>query len=516
MRKVLIIDDETIIRIALRSMSCWEKQGFEIVKDAIHGKQALEYLEKNQVDLVVTDMKMPVMDGIALMKAMNMTKHMPKVVALSGYDDFKLVREAFRLGACDYLLKTDLNEELLSGFLRRIQQELMDEPEQTEMVKKPKVPDSALLANMAMGKEELQESFFSQDYLVIQFEVEDFQKHSVRFAGQIQEGLMRPMLEFANQIPRVAAHCVIGTISPSRYVMFYRMSNVPNDMENAVSVCKQLCNVWHTYMNLPIAAGISNSGSGSGEFLKRFEEAGELLRLQCLKGKAGVSFPWEKGILRYDEVCRAGQKYERLLQGVMTGEELVVQCEKQKLFQEFYTIGTEQSKRLCLSLICNLAWLLQSNHDNIHDLFPNEINYYEKIERLHEISGLELWLNNYFRWIVDYAIHQYDRTHTDLMIRAKYFIMDNYSNPELTLGSVAGYIGLNEKYFSSRFTKEEGTTFSNYLAEVRIRKARQLVEQTDMKIYEISQSVGYNSVEHFTRVYKKICGISPGACRKKI
>ena len=130
------------------------------------------------------------------------------------------------------------------------------------------------------------------------------------------------------------------------------------------------------------------------------------------------------------------------------------------------------------------------------------------------MRNLELWMNNYFRWIMDYAQNHQDRRQTDLMIRAKRFMMDNYANPELSLGSVAGYIGLNEKYFSSRFTKEEGTTFSNYLTEVRIRKARELMDKTDLKMYEISQQVGYNNVEHFTRVFKKVCRVSPGSYRK--
>lgn len=100
------------------------------------------------------------------------------------------------------------------------------------------------------------------------------------------------------------------------------------------------------------------------------------------------------------------------------------------------------------------------------------------------------------------------------MRKARRFILDNYSNPELTLGSVADYVGLNEKYFSTKFTREEGMTFSNFLTEVRIRKARELMEQTNLKVYEISRSVGYNSVEHFTRVFKKICKVSPGSYRK--
>ena len=117
MRKVLIVDDDTIIRITLRSLINWEELGFQIAADAIHGEAALQYLKNHTVDLIISDMKMPVLDGIGLLEAVSRFDVMPKVLVLSGYDDFKLVRDAFRLGACDYLLKADLNGELLKNML---------------------------------------------------------------------------------------------------------------------------------------------------------------------------------------------------------------------------------------------------------------------------------------------------------------------------------------------------------------------------------------------------------------
>ena len=367
---------------------------------------------------------------------------------------------------------------------------------------------------MAMGKCELDEEFLAGEYLVVQFEIDEFQKHAGRFAGDFEGKLIRPLLEFAAQIPRVVSRCVLGTISPSRYVMLYRILDAGQYQDNAVSTCRQLCSVWNNFLNLPVSAGISTRGSGAGDFLSRFEEAGGWLSLHWLKGRAAVCSPWEKDSVDYLEARNSFSRYKRLAAGLLTADEMTVSEEKQKLIAVFYGSGLSSAKKEILCLICNLAWLLNESHDDIGALFAEKVNYYEKIGRLEEMGSLELWLNNYFRWVMDYAAHQNDRRQADMMSRAKRFIMDNYSNPELTLGSVAGYVGLNEKYFSSRFTKEEGMTFSNYLTEVRIRKARELMEQTDLKIYEISQSVGYNSVEHFTRVFKKICQVSPGAYRK--
>lgn len=518
MRKVLIVDDDTIIRITLRSLINWEEMGFQIVADAIHGEAALAYLKDHTVDLIISDMKMPVLDGIGLLEAVSHFAVMPKVLVLSGYDDFKLVRDAFRLGACDYLLKADLNGELLRNMLEGLSKEWANEDEAGRASAaeegREKISDSERLTAMAMGKCGLDEAFFDGDYLVVQFEIDEFQKHAGRFAGDFEGKLIKPLLEFAAQIPRVVSRCVLGTISPSRYVMLYRILDGGQYQANAVSTCRQLCSVWNNFLNLPVSAGISSKGNGAGDFHARFEEAGGWLSLHWLKGKAAVCSPWEKGSVDYLAAKHAFVRYKRLTVGLLTADEMAVSEEKQKLIAAFYRSGLSSAKQELLYLICNLAWILNESHDDIGALFAEKVNYYEKIGRLEEMGSLELWLNNYFRWVMDYAAHQNDRRQADMMSRAKHFIMDNYANPELTLGSVAGYVGLNEKYFSSRFTKEEGMTFSNYLTEVRIRKARELMEQTDLKIYEISQSVGYNSVEHFTRVFKKICQVSPGAYRK--
>lgn len=515
MKQVLIVDDEIIVRITLRTLIDWEGFGYQVAGDAVNGNQALQYMESHPVDLLITDMKMPVMDGLGLIHEIRKRNLSPQILVLSGYDDFKLVREAFRMGAADYLLKSDLDAQILEGTLRKMGdgEESSSEKGGTE-TDRTENRQSRALADMAMGKRPVDKSMFTGEYMAVQFEIEDYMQHAARFQRNIEEELVRPFLNFANQIPRVASKCILGALSPSRYVMLYSVADGRVYRENVISTCRQLCSVWKNYLNLPVCAGVSEKEADPEAFMERLEEAGSQLRLRYLKGKGCICASWEKDQISFEQVKRTQEKYGKLIQALFVSDELEAEAGKGRLLAALYDMDFKKALKETLCVVCCLAWKMEENHDDIRTMFSDEIDYYKKLERFSEIRELELWLNNYFRWFLDYQKHKQDRSQEDMMVRAKRFILDNYSNPELTLGSVAGYVGLNEKYFSSRFTKEEGMTFTNYLTEVRIRKARELMDQTNLKIYEISQSVGYNSVEHFTRVFKKICKVSPGSYRK--
>lgn len=120
MKKLLIVDDDALIRATLHTIVDWNELGYEVAGDAQNGEQALQILKKEQIDLVFTDMKMPVMDGIGLMQQINQMEKKPQIVALSGYDDFSLVRSAFKLGAFDYVLKEDICEKGITELIKKI------------------------------------------------------------------------------------------------------------------------------------------------------------------------------------------------------------------------------------------------------------------------------------------------------------------------------------------------------------------------------------------------------------
>lgn len=131
-----------------------------------------------------------------------------------------------------------------------------------------------------------------------------------------------------------------------------------------------------------------------------------------------------------------------------------------------------------------------------------------------EIRSLKLWLTNYFAWIMDYSASKLNVTETDVIVKAKRYMADNYEDAELSLSKVAEYVELNEKYFTNRFTRETGETFSSYLTALRMQKAKELLKTTTFKVYEISEMVGYHNVEHFNRMFKKLNDITPAQYRK--
>ena len=120
MIRTLIADDDALLRAALRTMVDWEALGYTLVWDCTNGLQVLELLQRTTVDLLITDMKMPLLDGLGLIRRLRQSALLPVTVVLSGYDEYELVREAFRLGAHDYLLKGNLDTASLTAMLTEL------------------------------------------------------------------------------------------------------------------------------------------------------------------------------------------------------------------------------------------------------------------------------------------------------------------------------------------------------------------------------------------------------------
>ncbi len=176
MNRVIIVDDDMIVRVTLRSLVKWEDFGFAVGADFSGGKAALEYFKSHRADLLIVDMKMPDLDGISLMEQLQAAGKLPVTVALSGYNEFALVRQAFRLGAFDYLLKSDLTAGSLAKLLEKLNGQIFLE---TAGEKKAAAGGSHLFC-----LEEL-----SGLYGILLFEVDDWKRQPARFGEDLAEQL---------------------------------------------------------------------------------------------------------------------------------------------------------------------------------------------------------------------------------------------------------------------------------------------------------------------------------------
>lgn len=502
MNKVIIVDDDMVIRVTLRSMIPWEELGYTVVGDFMNAATALDYLESHQVDLMFTDMKMPHMDGIEMMKTLISRNRLPVTVVLSGYNEFDLVRRAFKIGAYDYMLKADLNENSLKNLLIKLNQDIYKSSLSE--------PNTTTTYNSRNSIEELEEGIYS----VVFFQIDDYKKEIARFGDDLKNKLDKPMLELVRQIPRIAAKGALFYLYPSIYVMYYKVTDNNHFKSSIQSTVRQVQFVWKNYMNLTVSAAVSNP------ILKKhiessFDEVISLLKFTALTGKGSVCYFGEVETL-LKQYHKTEEQYKDMANKLYSADSYGFSVAKGLFFQQISQMDIEGARIESLLFIVLLSERFKEYGDDFHALFPEDVSYHKKLSRVTNLRELELWLNNFFRWVMDYMTNRQKDETMDIMIKAKRFMIDNYSNPELTLKSVADYVGLNEKYFSTKFTKEEHTTFSNYLTDIRLEKAKTLMKTTDLKMYEISDRVGYNHVEHFNRMFKKTFHVSPGDYKKTL
>lgn len=493
MIRTLIVDDDALVRATLSSLVDWESCGYRIVQDCLNGQQALDYLQVQDVDFLITDIKMPGMGGLKLLERLRASARMPVTVVLSGYDEFELVREAFRLGAYDYLLKANLTE----GALRRLLADLQE-----------KVFHDTVRPDGRPRKEEL--ALEPGKYVVAAFSVQNFPQVAQRYGGDVRERMQRPMLELVRQIPRLHNHGMIRAVDPSYYELYYRVSD-PLRVQSTVDLAiRQIQHVWKDMMNLEVVAGVSEMVPHT-EADKAARRCAALCNLAVLRGPGSVCTHWGYGDLAR-RCARESPGCAPVLDAFWGGSQQEAQRQTALWFVGLRGETGDAHTGRCAALLVGLNHQLAQYGQSLGAILPEQPDLLGTLQQMESPGERELWLRGILRRVK--AACAASQVQPDVMERAKAFIRDNFVNPELTLKTVADYVGFNEKYFSTRFAKESGCTFISYLNGLRIERAGQLLRQTDMKIYEVCEAVGYHNVEHFNHVFKKKMGVTPKIYRQ--
>lgn len=489
MIRTLIVDDDALLRAALRSMVDWEALGYGIVADCTNGLQALELLQRRSVDLLITDMKMPGGDGLELIRRLREGSCMPVTVVLSGYDEYELVREAFRLGAHDYLLKGKLDAASLSRMLEELRRSIF--------------ADAARRPEQEAGGDSLPPG----SYGVAMFAVEDLAGCTARFGGELREKLDKPMLELARQIPRVAGRASIRSAGPGQYLLRWQVRDKTRYYNTMLSVVRQIQSVWRDYMNLSVSAAMSDMVDRDG--LQQAEEmCGALLSLAALEEPGAVCTQHGSEALAKD-YRKLAAGCDGLVEALHTGSEEDYERQQAEFFRQLEQLQGEEHARRILVLLARLA----CKQRELGLPGAGAAGRRQAVQALAGEAERSLWLRNVLRQ--ERESSGQSRRQADPIARARRFMEDNFTDHSLTLKMVADQVGFNEKYFSAQFTKRCGCTFVAYLNQLRLRYAQQLLTGTDLKIYEVSDRAGYNSIEHFTHTFKKNLGISPKDYRMK-
>ncbi len=325
------------------------------------------------------------------------------------------------------------------------------------------------------------------------------------------EGLRQLRLGFERN-PRFASRCFLAAQTRKSVYIYYRAAE-DEYREKLLSLVAELQRIAENEQEIVYAACVGQRNTDSGMMSLMLDELDRMMPFYHLCGRMAV-IDLERDEAWLTAVCREAEQYEGLAKALYIADDKNCVLERERLFAQMAEGGLPEAKTKMYAAVFAISRYFDRQNMNFSEVFGTDYNYREKIERMTDIRSLKLWLTNYFAWIIDYSASKLNISETDLIVRAKRYIADNYENAELSLSSVANYVGLNEKYFSNRFTKETGEKFSVYLTELRLQKAKELLKNTSFKIYEIAEMVGYHNAEHFNRMFKKYNGISPLQYRK--
>lgn len=512
MYRVIIADDEPLIIRGLRKMMDWEKLGTEVIAEAQDGTELMELLWQHQPDIIISDISMPGLSGLDIIKEISEHNLETKVIFVSGFQEFGFAKAAIKYGAVDYLLKPVTVEELEKAIERAKEMLEMNQPEAMWNRERENVEaDLRRIGNQKPKSVERVAKGKGSDFTGIRFvlsesDVGQIKNNSrfelMRFAvfRQIEEYLQEMGWEF--QVRRDEnASGILLTMSEGK---------TRQDVQETVQKVQQRLK---ERFGLMLIAGIGASApaGGSEEYLQK-----------TAKFAAGLYYFTRKELIDYQEIDRnfthSFEEYEELCkdltQKMLSRDEAWKQC-LQNCLQMIRNL--HYGSRYAVESRCTI--MLMTLYKDLQEYKVIDGEYRGELER--EIENLRTCstFEELKRAVAQIAKHIWDhceiqKSENEVITKVKVYIQEHFAE-EITLDQVAQHVYMNPYYFSTFFKKETGQNFKTYLLEVRMKNALRYLMESDMKTYELARSVGYHDVRTFTDKFREFYGKSPAQYRKK-
>ena len=530
MYSLLIVDDEKWVRKGLRNTIDWEAEGIEVIGEAADGEEALKRIEERAPDLIITDIKMPRMDGLALLEAVKVRKLPAKIVIISGYSDFGYAQQALRCGAFDYVLKP-IEETKLLDVIRKCIDELKQEQDAYDFMQqlagyrreslplaKQRLLESMLL-NEPMPARQRQTMW---DTLGIGLDPERLSVISVHvyeWGDNATDASSRSLLRYAlgNIAEEIvgAAGKTIGCPLDHHEEADVVLLQSPAEHAEAelAGVLSAFMEAAGRYLQAKLTIGVSKERDRNLLHVS-FQEAVSACAYAFYKGAGSVydaeSLPRLDAQAQSVEYAGPAGWDSRLAHAVKLGHESMLRELAEELARHAELAVARHSPLMMKRGLASLLREAEKRLASAPGIDPSiELRIHLPACRLTELEGALLA-----------ALGGLQRMYRELGSRkhvielAIAYIGERFADSRISMNGVAERFYLNPSYFSKLFHEETGETFSKYVARLRMERAKQLLKETTLKVYEIAEKVGYNDFRHFTKMFKECEGLTPGQYRE--
>lgn len=527
--KMIMVDDEEDVRVSIEKKVDWNALGFELVGSVSNGEEALELTEHMHVDVVLTDIKMPFMDGLELCAKVKENYKNTKVVLYSGFDEFELAREAVHLEAEEYLLKP-IGAKDLEDVFRKIKDHLDKELDERTNLKKlndyynaslPMMREQ-LLGGLLEGKfseeqAQLMITSYGMDCSLPVYSVallegdfdknnDDFQQRQLRMIS-----LRNLAREYLDENIKSYIFMYLGNVA-----VIARMQSA-DEMNEFVYHVNQVCKMGSRMLNMDVDAGIGHAYSGLSQINQSYVEARNALDYRILGEERGQTIYINDVEPKSDEmVYHEILGIQNIIHEIKFGkkEELVRSIDE--FIQELKSAGIVsfgQYQLVFMEMVTELMKLMRSYQVDMSEVFGKNVVPYQELDNIHSLGELSTWLQEKCSCI--WGMLRKMRTNSTNLLtdKAKTYIEENYSQSDLSVEDLCRHLNVSATYFSVIFKKEMGMSFVSYLTKVRLEHAVELLNNTEDKSYIIAEKVGYTEANYFSYVFKKQYGVSPSKYR---
>ena len=520
--KVFLVEDEIVTREGIRDNVNWEEVGFEFCGEAPDGEIALPLIEKIQPDVLITDIKMPFMDGLQLSKIIR--EHMPwiKIIILSGHNEFEYAQSAVKLGVTEYLLKP-ISAQDLHQVLRSLRETLVRERDEHEKLKRlqSKAEDNLLhsrdnfLLKLVMGgvsssdaieqSKQLGLDIVARFYLVILILIElceDSQPYDYKEYQQVEKIIS----EFARNNKDV----FLTKKDPEELVLLIKSDSSEQLIQESSFLAELIKKEVEKQTPCNLAIEMGRPQDRLGDIHHSFAEA-------LVKSKSSeIVHDWTK--TNQDQIDLVTMDHKAIEEFIKFGSI----NEFDEFFSETLQPVSEAALRSSLMKHYLFVDIILTTEQFISDYAGKEeklVSAVHDIENIlteiKDVENIKGELRKIFLNVLTYRNNQANSERLLILKHVKAFLDENFKDPDLKMSDVARKFNISPSYFSTIFRKELGITYRDYISKLRINHAKLLLRTTNLKCSEISLRSGFNDAHYFSVVFKKKIGLSPLQFRRQ-
>ena len=514
---VVIVDDEALSRVELTTMIDWEKEGFCILGEAENGQKGCDVVLATAPDIVITDIKMPVMDGLEMIKTIRKAYDGARYVVLSSYEEFGLLKTAMDYGVTDYLVKLEFTPGLLKKTLEKQRALLAREKDEARILEISPASKAAQALRRVLAGQNAPEDI--KDALALVNPAIDAGCLSCIAVRLSFFSKSRAFREDDRRTLETAAHSIINDITKKYFAGFSFLTDAGVCLfvysadraggDKLAEMSGVIINMLRQYLNIASAVGITPLSGGAGGIAAIMADAiratddvffqgyGKIICSSELPDRSRAEMPteydWSEPLSRALELRRSDKVREVF--DVLT--ERMARPE---------TVTRSGAFNLCFSVVCTTLSRLKKCSDSKG--FFND-NLYDVIGRIDTLEGLREWLRSFEASILELFDSLQGKTPDDYIVTAaKRFISENYAKP-ISLNMVADYLSISAGYLSNVFKRKASIGFIEYVTKVKITEAKRLLLSGQYKIYEVAERVGYEDTSYFTKIFHKQTGFTP-------